>query len=129
MYVWYKRKNDCAIVNSILFIASVKFFLCFPIMGIVIAFFESDKNNMTLMLYLVYAISMLMHSLIKYIRQTNSILEKYKHSKYNKKIHNYVIYSILPISIIGGILFYIILYKTVIIPYSLRGKFFFLIDC
>lgn len=48
---------------------------------------------------------MLMHSLIKYIRQTNSILEKYKHSKYNKKIHNYVIYSILPISIIGGILF------------------------
>ena len=51
MYVWYKRKNDCAIVNSILFITSVKFFLCFPIMGIVIAFFESDKNNMTLMLY------------------------------------------------------------------------------
>ena len=49
MYVWYKRKNDCAIVNSILFITSVKFFLCFPIMGIVIAFFESDKNNMTLM--------------------------------------------------------------------------------
>lgn len=72
MYVWYKRKNDCAIVNSILFITSVKFFLCFPIMGIVIAFFESDKNNMTLMLYLVYAILMLMHSLIKYIRQTNS---------------------------------------------------------
>ena len=63
-----------AIVNSILFITSVKFFLCFPIMGIVIAFFESDKNNMTLMLYLVYAILMLMHSLIKYIRQTNSIL-------------------------------------------------------
>lgn len=62
MYVWYKRKNDCAIVNSILFITSVKFFLCFPIMGIVIAFFESDKNNMTLMLYLVYAILMLMHS-------------------------------------------------------------------
>lgn len=48
---------------------------------------------------------MLMHSLIKYIRQTNSILEKYKHSKYNKTIHNYVIYSILPISVIGGILF------------------------
>ena len=61
-------------------------------MGIVIAFFESDKNNMTLMLYLVYAILMLMHSLIKYIRQTNSILEKYKHSKYNRTIHNYVIY-------------------------------------
>ena len=37
------------------------------------------------MLYLVYAILMLMHSLIKYIRQTNSILEKYKHSKYNKQ--------------------------------------------
>ena len=98
-------------------------------MGIVIAFFESDKNNMTLMLYLVYAILMLMHSLIKYIKQTNSILEKYKHSKYNRTIHNYVIYSILPISVIGGILFYVILYKTVIIPYALRGKFFFLIDC
>ena len=77
----------------------------------------------------VYAILMLMHSLIKYIRQTNSILEKYKHSKYNRTIHNYVIYSILPISVIGGILFYVILYKTVIIPYALRGKFFFLIDC
>lgn len=72
---------------------------------------------------------MLMHSLIKYIRQTNSILEKYKHSKYNKAIHNYVIFSTLPISVIGGILFYVILYKTVIIPYALRGKFFFLIDC
>ena len=129
MYVWYKRKNDCARVNSVLFITSVKFFLFFPIIGIVITFFDSDKKNMTLMLYLVYAILMLMHSLIKYIRQTNSILEKYKHSKYNRTIHNYVIYSILPISVIGGILFYVILYKTVIIPYALRGKFFFLIDC
>ena len=65
MYVWYKRKNDCAIVNSILFITSVKFFLCFPIMGIVIAFFESDKNNMTLMLYLVYAITSVRRKILR----------------------------------------------------------------
>ena len=50
MYVWYKRKNDCARVNSVLFITSVKFFLYFPIIGFVITFFDSDKNNMTSML-------------------------------------------------------------------------------
>ena len=74
------------------------------------------------MLYLVYAVSILMHSLIKYI------LEKYKHSKYNKTTHNYVIFSTLPISVIGGILFYILVYKTVVIPYALEGKFFYLIN-
>ena len=71
---------------------------------------------------------MVINTLIKYTRQTDSILEKYKHSKYNKTIHNYVIFSILPISVIGGILFYILVYKTVVIPYALEGKFFYLIN-
>ena len=62
------------------------------------------------------------------IRRTHVILEKYKHSKYNKTTHNYVIFSTLPISVIGGILFYILVYKTVVIPYALEGKFFYLIN-
>lgn len=97
-------------------------------MGIAISFFNNGNKDLTLMLYLVYAVSILTHSLIKYTRQTDSILEKYKHSKYNKTIHNYVIFSILPISVIGGILFYILVYKTVVIPYALEGKFFYLIN-
>lgn len=97
-------------------------------MGIAISFFNNGNKDLTLMLYLVYAVSILMHSLIKYSRQTNSILEKYKHSKYNKTTHNYVIFSTLPISVIGGILFYILLYKTIVIPYALEGKFFYLIN-
>lgn len=97
-------------------------------MGIAINFFNNARKGLTLILYLVYAVSILTHSLIKYTRQTDSILEKYKHSKYNKKIHNYVIFSILPISVIGGILFYILVYKTVVIPYALEGKFFYLIN-
>lgn len=128
MYVWYKRKKDCARTNSALFIASIRFFLYFPFMGIAISFFNNGNKDLTLMLYLVYAVSILMHSLIKYSRQTNSILEKYKHSKYNKTTHNYVIFSTLPISVIGGILFYILVYKTVVIPYALEGKFFYLIN-
>lgn len=128
MYVWYKRKKDCAKITSALFIASIRFFLYFPFMGIAINFFNNARKGLTLILYLVYAVSILTHSLIKYTRQTDSILEKYKHSKYNKTIHNYVIFSILPISVIGGILFYILLYKTVVIPYALEGKFFYLIN-
>ena len=110
MYVWYKRKKDCAKINSALFIASIRFFIYFPFMGIAINFFNNARKGLTLILYLVYAVSILTHSLIKYTRQTDSILEKYKHSKYNKTIHNYVIFSILPISVIGGILFYILLH-------------------
>lgn len=128
MYVWYKRKKDCAKINSALFIASIRFFLYFPFMGIAINFFNNARKGLTLILYLVYAVSILTHSLIKCTRQTDSILEKYKHSKYNKTIHNYVIFSILPISVIGGILFYILLYKTIVIPYALEGKFFYLIN-
>mgnify|MGYP007093312043 FL=1 len=128
MYIWYKRKKDCARINSALFIASIRFFLYFPFMGIAISFFNNGRKDLALILYSVYAVTILMHSLIKYTRQTNSILEKYKHSKYNKTTHNYVIFSTLPISVIGGILFYILLYKTVVIPYALEGKFFYLIN-
>lgn len=65
MYVWYKRKKDCAKINSALFIASIRFFLYFPFMGIAINFFNNARKGLTLILYLVYAVSILTHSLIK----------------------------------------------------------------
>ena len=47
-----QEKKDCASTSSILFMASVRVFLYFPLMGIIITLFDNGNKNLTLTLYL-----------------------------------------------------------------------------
>ena len=128
MYVWYVRKGDCAPVTSMLFITAVKFFLWFPLAGFVIASFSDGNKNANLAMYLLYAVLVFVHSLVRYAKRKDDIFARYKRSKYNRSVSNWLIFSSLPLSIVGGVSIYIFLYVSVITPYCLNGKLLYVID-
>lgn len=92
MLCWYKQKKDCATCTSIMFITMVKIFIC-----------------------------MLFLSATKYTKQKEKLSAKYKHSKYNKLIPNWMIFCSLPLSLLLGVAIYIILCTKVITYYGLEG--------
>ena len=128
MYVWYVRKGDCAPVTSMLFITAVKFFLWFPLAGFVMALLSVGNRNADLAMYLLYAVVVFVHSLVRYAKRKDYIFARYKRSKYNRSVSNWLIFSSLPLSLVGGISIYIFLNLNVIAPYDLNGKLLYIVD-
>ena len=128
MYVWYAGKGDCAPVASMLFVTAVKFFLWFPLAGFVIALLSVGNRNADLAMYLLYAVVVFVHSLVRYAKRKDYIFARYKRSKYNRSVSNWLIFSSLPLSLVGGISIYIFLNLNVIAPYDLNGKLLYIVD-
>ncbi len=128
MYVWYARKGDCAPVASMLFVTAVKFFLCFPLAGFMMALLSVGNRNADLAMYLLYAVVVFVHSLVRYAKRKDYIFARYKRSKYNRSVSNWLIFSSLPLSLVGGISIYIFLNLNVIAPYDLNGKLLYIVD-
>ncbi len=128
MYVWYARKGDCAPVASMLFVTAVKFFLWFPLAGFVMALLSVGNRNADLAMYLLYAVVVFVHSLVRYAKRKDYIFARYKRSKYNRSVSNWLIFSSLPLSLVGGISIYIFLNLNVIAPYDLNGKLLYIVD-
>lgn len=128
MYVWYARKGDCAPVASMLFVTAVKFFLWFPLAGFMMALLSVGNRNADLAMYLLYAVVVFVHSLVRYAKRKDYIFARYKRSKYNRSVSNWLIFSSLPLSLVGGISIYIFLNLNVIAPYDLNGKLLYIVD-
>ena len=128
MYVWYARKGDCAPVASMLFVTAVKFFLWFPLAGFVMALLTVGNRNADLAMYLLYAVVVFVHSLVRCAKRKDYIFARYKRSKYNRSVSNWLIFSSLPLSLVGGISIYIFLNLNVIAPYDLNGKLLYIVD-
>ncbi len=128
MYVWYAGKGDCAPVASMLFVTAVKFFLWFPLAGFVMALLSVGNRNADLAMYLLYAVVVFVHSLVRYAKRKDYIFARYKRSKYNRSVSNWLIFSSLPLSLVGGISIYIFLNLNVIAPYDLNGKLLYIVD-
>ena len=79
-------------------------------------------------MYLLYAVLVFVHSLVRYAKRKDDIFARYKRSKYNRSVSNWLIFSSLPLSIVGGVSIYIFLYVSVITPYCLNGKLLYVID-
>ena len=126
--MWYAGKGDCAPVASMLFVTAVKFFLWFPLAGFVMALLSVGNRNADLAMYLLYAVVVFVHSLVRYAKRKDYIFARYKRSKYNRSVSNWLIFSSLPLSIVGGVSIYIFLYVSVITPYCLNGKLLYVID-
>lgn len=121
MLCWYKQKKDCATYTSIMFITMVKIFIWFPLVGFIGSLFRTDNIKTDLYLYCIFCITMLLHSATKYTKQKEKLSAKYKHSKYNKLIPNWMIFCSLPLSLLLGVAIYIILCTKVINYYGLEG--------
>lgn len=128
MYVWYAGKGDCAPVASMLFVTAVKFFLWFPLAGFVMALLSVGNRNADLAMYLLYAVVVFVHSLVRYAKRKDYIFARYKRSKYNRSVSNWLIFNSLPLSLVGGISIYIFLNLNVIAPYDLNGKLLYIVD-
>lgn len=128
MYVWYARKGDCAPVASMLFVAAVKFFLWFPLAGFVMALLDGGNKNANLAMYLIYAVLVFVHSLVRHAKKKDFIFAKYKCSRYNGSVSNWLIFCSLPLSLVGGISIYLLLYVNVIAPCDLTGKLLYIAD-
>ena len=121
MFCWYKQKKDCATYTSIMFITMIKIFIWFPIIGFVGTLIKAGNVKTDLYLYFIFCITILIHSSIRYTKRKEIIFAKYRHSKYNKLIPNWMIFCSLPLSLLLGVAIYIILCTKVINYYGLEG--------
>lgn len=128
MYLWYTKKNDCATYTSIIFITMIKTFIWLPLVGFIGSLCRAGKTKTDLYLYCIFCVTTLIYSSIKYTRQKKEIFSKYKHSKWNKLIPNWMIFSSLPLSILWGVTIYIILCSKVINQYELERVIFKLLN-
>lgn len=124
LYVKYKQKNDPPKFFSTSFLSIFLIFISMPITGLIASFFRTQTNS-----FLKYSLFLSFIFIVGFTyffitTKTNLILKRYENSKWNAKNPFWLIFSLIPFSMITGVLTYGFITVKIIKSYNLDGILF-----
>ncbi len=121
VYIAYLNKDYPATFVSCLYITFIYMFLLAPIYGLCIDLFKGLDVNIIKFLYIIYVMVIFIVIFKKYYNKVtlNAILNRNKNNK--QYLPTWCYFLILPVSMIFGISFYILISIQVLQRFSLEG--------
>ena len=104
MYHNYKKANE-GTFSVIIFFCMLEFFLLMPFVFILMNIMEKIEEEFKYIPIIAVMMTLLIGNCIRYYnkKRVARILSRYKNNKYNKIIKNWMIYSLLFISLTWGL--------------------------
>lgn len=121
VYIAYLNKDYPATFVSCLYITFIYMFLLAPIYGLCIDLFKGLDVNIVKFLYIIYVMVIFIVIFKKYYNKVtlNAILNRNKNNK--QYLPTWCYFLILPVSMVFGISFYILISIQVLQRFSLEG--------
>ena len=116
-YLQYKKAGEFGVASGSLYVAAILIALL-PVLYVEIPILlVGEVYNGKYVITFFFLIC----TYIRYKRKEKDIIKRYEHSKYNKKIPNWMIWMACPISAIMGIAIMILVHVHVVERYHLEG--------
>ena len=114
LYIFYKKKGEdefFSVFGPSFFVATCLGCLLAPTCFVACRQFFEDFNRRTVLI--VFTVIVCLWSYIRYKKRKDKILSQFQGSPYNKKIHIFFIYLMIPVCTLIGVLFGVLLEKFV----------------
>lgn len=105
MYIAYKKGNDFGTLNSVLYLSVIDGLIFLPFAFIIITIFHIEGYTRLVPIFIPLMLAFILNSVRYHKKDKFTVLhKKYKNSKYNSYIKNWMLYSLIFIAIAWGFL-------------------------